>query len=104
MRVSISGSPVASSRSLFRSFTASVNSLWRLGSMPGGGARSRIGLEPLRNGTPWYVLGRNPELYNAAPPRGPRGPDCSTTNPGKLSDSLPRPYVAHAPMLGRPEC
>src|SRR3954451_23772308 len=25
-----------------------------------------------------------------------------TTNPGRLSHSLPRPYVTHDPMLGRP--
>src|SRR5262249_32837826 len=63
-----------------------------------------MGLGPLRNGTPWYTLGRNPDAYRAAPPRGPRGPDCNTTNPGRLSLSLPRPYVSHAPMLGRPNC
>ena len=28
--------------------------------------------------------------------------EVSTTNPGKSAASLPRPYVTHAPMLGRP--
>ena len=32
----------------------------------------------------------------------PRPSDVSTTNPGRSSASLPRPYVTHEPMLGRP--
>src|SRR4051812_28235458 len=44
----------------------------------------------------------NPLAQFAAPPRGPSGPDWRTTNPGRSRLSLPRPYVAHAPMLGRP--
>ena len=36
------------------------------------------------------------------PARGPRGPDCSTTNAGRSRDSLPRPYVTQAPRAGRP--
>src|SRR5438309_10887878 len=72
------------------------------GEMPRGRERSRIGSPPERNGTPWYEVGRNPLDHKAAPPRGPRGPDCRTTNPGRSVDSLPRPYVIHEPMLGRP--
>ena len=29
--------------------------------------------------------------HRSAPPRGPRGPDCSTTKPGRSCDSLPIP-------------
>src|SRR5262249_17891112 len=29
--------------------------------------------------------------------------DVRTTKPGRLSQSLPRPYQTHEPMLGRPE-
>jgi len=43
-------------------------------------------------------------LDNVDPARGPRGPDCSTTNPGRSSASLPKPYVTHDPILGRPGC
>ena len=38
------------------------------------------------------------------PPLGPFLPELNTTNPGRFWDSLPNPYVAHAPMLGRPNC
>src|SRR3954452_19697552 len=61
-----------------------------------------IGSPPERNGTPWNVVGRKPLDHNAAPPRGPRGPDCNTTNPGRSVDSLPIPYVTHEPMDGGP--
>src|SRR5206468_3473195 len=30
--------------------------------------------------------------------------DWSTTKPGSVCESLPIPYVTHAPMLGRPNC
>ncbi len=42
-------------------------------------------------GTPWWADGKNPLDQFAAPPRNPRPPDCSTTNPGRLLDSLPMP-------------
>src|SRR3954452_4808691 len=63
-----------------------------------------IGSPPDRNGTPWNVVGRKPLDQSEAPPRGPRGPDCNTTKPGRSFDSLPMPEVTHAPMLGRPNC
>src|SRR5438552_19049201 len=31
-------------------------------------------------------------------------PLCSTMKPGKLRQVVPKPYVTHAPMLGRPCC
>ena len=58
----------------------------------------------MRNGTPWCTLGRKPFDHSDAPPRGPRGPDSSTTNAGRLSLSLPMPYETQLPMLGRPNC
>src|SRR4051812_15448300 len=102
MRVAISGSPVSASRTALRSFTASMMSFCRGADRPLGRVRFRIGSPVLRNGTPWYDVGRKPLPYSGAPPRGPRGPDCSTTKPGRSFAVLPRPYVAHAPMLGRP--
>ena len=35
--------------------------------------------------------GKNPEDHKAFPARGPRGPDCSTTKPGRFFESLPIP-------------
>src|SRR6516162_8434720 len=59
-----------------------------------------------RKRTPWKLLGRNPLCHC----RDEIGCDCpalpsdvSTTNPGKLSLSLPSPYQSHDPMLGRPD-
>ena len=49
------------------------------------------------------VVGKKPLAQFTPPPRGPRGPDCSTMNPGKSRDSVPRPYVTHEPMLGCPK-
>ena len=47
-------------------------------------------------------MGKKPLAHSDAPPRGPRGPDCRTTKPGRFCDSLPRPYVTQAPIAGRP--
>ena len=43
-------------------------------------------------------LPRGDRLHLAGPPV-----EVSTTKPGRLSASLPRPYQSHEPMLGRPE-
>src|SRR6185369_5289908 len=54
--------------------------------------------------TPWYRVGRKPQPQFELPPLGPFLPELKTTKPGRSRDSLPRPYVTHAPMLGRPNC
>src|SRR5918993_3249006 len=104
MRVWISGSPVAARRFALSAFTASIVSRWCLDVMPAGLERLTIGSPLERKGTPWWIVGRKPDPQFTAPPRGPRGPDWSTTNPGRSFDSDPIPYVTHDPMLGRPNC
>src|SRR5262245_59350122 len=59
-----------------------------------------------RKCTPWNSLGKKPECHCRAAigcdwPERPV--EVSTTKPGRLSESLPSPYQAHEPMLGRPE-
>src|SRR5947209_16869854 len=83
---------------------ASSTSSCRAADTPAGLLRFRIGSPTPRNGTPWYAVGKKPLPQLRAPPRGPRGPDCSTTNPGSDCDSLPTPYVTHEPIDGRPNC
>src|SRR6476469_9434994 len=73
MRVAISGSPVATRRLRFSSFTASTVARCVCGLMPLGLERLTIGSPVLRKGTPWKLVGRNPLAQLAAPPRGPRG-------------------------------
>src|SRR5918993_3780722 len=102
MRVWISWSPVATRRLRLSALTASIVSRWCVGVMLGGDERLTIGSPLERKGTPWWIVGRNPEPQLTAPPRGPRGPDWRTTNPGRSFDSDPMPYVTHDPMLGRP--
>src|SRR5215207_602893 len=104
MRVVISASPVSTRRERFKSRMASIVCRCFADETPFGDVRSKIGSPPLRNGTPWYVVGKKPLPQLTAPPRGPRGPDCNTTKPGESCDSLPNPYVTHEPMLGRPNC
>ena len=50
------------------------------------------------------VVGKKPLDHKAEPARGPRGPDCSTTKPGKSSAWLPMPYVTQEPMEVRQGC
>src|SRR5918993_2746809 len=102
MRVWISWSPVATRRLRLSALTASIVSRWWCGVMPAGDERLTIGSPLERKGTPWWIVGRKPDPQFTAPPRGPRGPDWSTTNPGRSFDSDPIPYVTHDPMLGRP--
>src|SRR3954468_7910349 len=68
---------------------------------PGGFERYSTGSPELRRVTPWYVEGRKPLDQLEVPPLVPT-PELSTTKPGRVCDSLPRPYSAHAPMVGRP--
>jgi hypothetical protein len=49
-------------------------------------------------------VGRKPLPQLELPPLGPLLPELKTTKPGRSCDSLPRPYVTHEPMLGRPNC
>ena len=58
--------------------------------MPAGLVTSRIASPLVRNGTPWYAVGRNPLDQFAAPPLIPE-PEESTTKPGRSADSLPSP-------------
>src|SRR4051812_390602 len=48
--------------------------------------------------------GRKPQPQLEEPPLVPFDPVLNTTYAGKSADSLPSPYVTHAPMLGRPNC
>src|SRR3954467_15385567 len=72
--------------------------------MPFGFERYMTGSPVFRNMTPWYMDGRNPAPQFDAPPLVPFVPVENTTNAGKSLDSLPSPYVVHAPKLGRPNC
>src|SRR5438552_9183943 len=47
---------------------------------------------------PWNSDGRNPE-WELVPP--PTPPPPNTTNDGRFSFSVPRPYATHAPVDGR---
>src|SRR6185295_13231213 len=46
--------------------------------------------------------GRNPAPQLEDPPLVPLPPVLNTTKEGRSEDSLPKPYVAQAPTLGRP--
>src|SRR6516225_7737396 len=79
-------------------------SLWRVMKVALGGGKSDgmgLGEEALIT-VPWWTTGRKPEeklprlLYGR-----PRGSG-STTNVGKSSVMLPRPYDSHAPRQGKP--
>src|SRR6185436_15706925 len=102
--VAISGSPTTSSRCSLSLQTASSDARWRSASTPGGLDRYSTGSPVPRNWTPWYRVGRKPQPQFELPPLGPFLPELKTTKPGRSRDSLPRPYVTHAPMLGRPNC
>ena len=68
-------------------------------------ARGRRSVGPRGEGA---YPGKSPaEMRRPSSPRGPwgaRGPSGSliTTNPGRFSASLPRPYVTHEPTHGKP--
>ena len=55
---------------------------------------------------PWYSPGRNPlchwRLRDRLRTAAAGGSEVITTKPGRSAFSLPRPYVTHEPMLGRP--
>ena len=68
----------------------SSESRWSRRSTPAGLATSRIGSPLVRNGTPWYDVGKKPLDQLAAPPLMPY-PEDSTTKPGRSADSLPSP-------------
>src|SRR5215213_2495475 len=104
MRVAISGSPTAPSRSSFSFLTASSVSRWTSLSTPVGFERKSTGSPCPRKGTPWYAVGRKPLPQLLEPPLVPFCPVEKTTYPGRFCDSLPSPYVTHEPMLGRPNC
>src|SRR5437764_9528957 len=102
MRVAIYGSPISASFISLRRRIESSESRWSRSSTPFGFDRYITGSPVLRNMTPWYIDGRNPQPQLDAPPLVPLMPVEKTTNAGNSADSLPRPYVTHAPKLGRP--
>ena len=68
-----------------------------------GGNRSKIGfLAPGRTIVPWWAAGRKPAAQFAGPLGANPRESGSTTNVGRFSLRLPRPYETQAPMLGKP--
>src|SRR5882724_5773881 len=68
-----------------------------------GGNRSAIGLRELgRISVPWCDAGRNPALQFPGPLGAKPRMSGSTTNEGRLSLRVPRPYETHAPMCAKP--
>src|SRR5204863_8888564 len=68
-----------------------------------GGKRSEIGFVfPTRIIVPWYCPGKNPALQFAGPFGANPRTSGSTTNVGRFSFMLPRPYEIHAPICGKP--
>src|SRR5205823_2725677 len=62
-----------------------------------GGAEPRVA-----SAVPWYVAGRNPAPQLIGPFIGkPRGSG-RTTKAGKFLFAVPRPYVTHEPIDGKP--
>src|SRR4051812_168999 len=91
MRVAISGSPTSSSRIRFSSVRPSTVSRCSSASTPRGCPRYSPASPPVRNCTPWYVVGRKPLPQLELPPDGPLLPVLNTTKPGRSFASLPRP-------------
>src|SRR5713226_4003202 len=101
MREAIATSPVVARRSSLRSRIRSSPARWVFELTPSGLERYSTGSPALRKVTPWYVDGKNPLDQFEAPPLVPL-PELSTTKAGRFRDSLPKPYVTHAPIEGRP--
>src|SRR2546422_11709581 len=103
MRAVISGSPTSANCIVLSRRSVSSDALCASPSKPLGLDRYNTGSPVERNGTPAYIVGRNPQPQLLAPPLVPLAL-LRTTYPGSASDSLPSPYTVQAPRLGRPNC
>jgi hypothetical protein len=101
--VTVSASPISSYvRLLIDSIVATI--LRRVSaSIPGGLERYKTGSPSDRHCTPWNTEGKNPVPHAAFPALGKRPPEIKTTNPGRFSLSVPRPYVTHEPSEAYPK-
>ena len=102
----ISGSPIDLARRLFSAVIDSRVSFCKPESMPLGLLRYSTGSLPLSASSLHALIDRRQE---AAAPAGittawPFGAGTEDDEPGQVFDSLPSPYRAHAPKLGRPNC
>ncbi len=102
VRVAISGSPTAASRSRLSRAIVSSDSRCKARSTPRGFDRYSTASPLVRSWTPSYKVGRKPLPQFELPPLGPFLPELNTTKPGSSCDSLPNPYTAQEPKLGRP--
>src|SRR5690606_11861840 len=81
---------------------ASITFFFKPLSTPFGSWMYRTGSPLDLHCTPWYTDGKNPLPQTLLPASGVLPPEVSTTNPGRLLFSEPRPYVTHDPRLGLP--
>src|SRR5688572_19704467 len=88
---------------LFKSASPSVSLCFVMNFAESDGNRSLTGFgDDGWRIVPWCVTGRKPEPKLPLPLYGNPRESGRTTNVGRLSLRLPRPYEIHAPMQGKP--